>query len=67
MKRHAVALLLQPAARQPLHEEHRMAPFTVDDGFRLAAAEDPQVSPDGNAALYVVNTPDLAGNGSVSM
>eukprot|EP01043_Picozoa_sp_COSAG02_P002649 COSAG02_NODE_62_length_43372_cov_14.404710_19_plen_555_part_00 len=44
----------------------RMAPFTVDDGFRLAAVEDPQVSPDGRAALYVVNTPDLAGNGSVS-
>ena len=43
-----------------------MAPFTVDDGFRLAAAEDPQVSPDGSAALYVVSTPDLAGNGSVS-
>eukprot|EP01043_Picozoa_sp_COSAG02_P013780 COSAG02_NODE_557_length_20379_cov_6.688215_12_plen_531_part_00 len=43
-----------------------MAPFTVDDGFRLAAAEDPCVSPDGRTALYVVNTPDLAGNGSVS-
>lgn len=43
-----------------------MAPFTVDDGFRLAAVEDPQVSPDGSAALYVVSTPDLAGNGSVS-
>lgn len=43
-----------------------MAPFTVDDGFRLAAAEDPQVSPDGSTALYVVNTPDLAANGSVS-
>lgn len=44
----------------------RMAPFTVEDSFRLAAAEDPQVSPDGSAALYVVSTTDLEGNGSVN-
>ena len=43
-----------------------MAPFTVDDGFRLGAVEDPCVSPDGGSALFVVSMPDLDGNGSVN-
>lgn len=41
-------------------------PFTVDDGFRLSAVEDPCVSPDGGSALFVVNTPDLEKNASVA-
>ena len=43
-----------------------MAPFTVDDGFRLGAVEDPCVSPDGCSALFVVSRPDLEGSISVS-
>jgi dipeptidyl aminopeptidase/acylaminoacyl peptidase len=37
-------------------------PVTIDDLMRLATVTDVRLSPDGSRVLYVVSTPDLAGN-----
>jgi dipeptidyl aminopeptidase/acylaminoacyl peptidase len=68
MKRFAVLLLLVTAFALPatLRAEARKRPMTIDDLFRFKRVSDPQISPDGKTAAYVVGTVDLKGNRSSS-